>query len=400
MAAQRRRLSEIEAWLSDRLVRVGQEIALARQSALEIEAELVESRTELEAATKRLRLDERGLAQLRRENQANSDELAYYRQRLQQQLAELDLEREKLDECTYKTSSQRRRIAHQLKVQREENRRAYERERAELDARRGEEVADPDGVARQLAETQRRLAETQRRLAEAEERVQTLEQRPPAEPGEDDGQALADMQRRYEMAMADLREQKLRVAELEKRPPAPAHSGPVADTGGKLDWETQKQRLLAALEADDRQDDDVDRRQERTKMRDVISRTDAALAAKDHEIEELQQLLSAQSANIGEVSVGAAAFSEVLSSDEIVRTERERLQQLQREWEEKLRQAEIDLSVQRARIARERAEIEERQRVMQEQQPDEEGGITIDVEKPKPQRGRWLSRLGLKDDEA
>jgi hypothetical protein len=90
----------------------------------------------------------------------------------------------------------------------------------------------------------------------------------------------------------------------------------------------------------------------------------------------------------------------MLSGDEIVRTERERLQQLQREWEEKLRQAEIDLSVQRAKIARDRAEIEERQRVWQQQQTDH-GPVGTDMAKSiKPQRGRWLTRLGLKEDES
>lgn len=399
MSAQRRRLAEIEASLTERIDRMGREINLARQSALEIEAGLIEGRNELEAATKKLRLDERGLAQLRRENQANADELAYHRQRLQQQLVELDLEREKLDECTNQTNSQRRRIAHQLRAQREEQRRARERERVGTEARPAA-VADPDGLARQLADAQRRLAEAERRLAESEARAQTLEQRPPAESDDDQSQALADMQRRYEMAMEDLREQKLRVAELEKRPAAPAQSRSLPDPGDKLDWETQKQRLLAALEADCGEDDEPERHQERMKMRDVISRTDAAIAAKDHEIEELQELLTAQSANIGEVSVGAAALADVLSSDEIVRTERERLQQLQQEWEEKLRQAEIDLSVQRARIARERAEIEERQRTLQTQQPDGEPNPDAEVDKAaKPQRGRWLSRLGLKDEE-
>ncbi|HEV3024384.1 MAG TPA: hypothetical protein VGX76_18035, partial [Pirellulales bacterium] len=82
-----------------------------------------------------------------------------------------------------------------------------------------------------------------------------------------------------------------------------------------------------------------------------------------------------------------------------VRTERERLRQLQLEWEEKLRQAEVDLSVERAKMARERAEIEEIQRRFNETQSQNDEQ-PIGAKDKKPQRGRWLARLGLKDDEA
>ena len=394
LTAQQRRLGELESALAHQVGQLSQELAQARQATLETEAELVESRSQLEATAKKLRLDERGLAQLHRENEANAEELAYHRQRLHQKLAELEIEREKLDELQAETKSQRRRIAHQLKTQREDDRRALERARFELDQRRAE-LADPEALNRQLAEVQERLLE-------AEEKLKESERHSPPEPSEDLAQALEDMKRRYELAMDDLREQKRRVAELEKQPTAAPHARPVADQGEKVDWETQKQRMLAALEADADEDDDdnEDRRQERLKIRDIISRTDAAIAAKDREIDELKQLLSAQSASLGQVAVGAAAFADVLSADEIVRTERERLHQLQHEWEEKLRQAEIDLSVQRARIARERAEIEERQRLLKDQQADSGVNSGAETANPiKPQRGRWLTRLGLKDDE-
>jgi hypothetical protein len=390
MAEQQRRLGELEAALAHHIGHMSQQLQQARQSALETETELGESRGELEAATKKLRLDERGLAQLRRECEANAEELAYNRQRLQQRLAELDLERERLDELRAETKSQRLRIAHQLKADREENRRLFERECAELDQRRAA-LAEPEALARQLEEARQCLAD-------AAQQVQHSEQPAAVQGGEVVNQALADMTRRYELAMEDLREQKRLVADLEKQAASAPRSAAPLEHGGKLDWEAQKQRLLASLEADS-EDDDDQRRDERLKMREVIDRTDAAIAAKDREIEDLRQLLSSQTANIGEVAVGASAVADVLSSDEIVKTERERLQQLQQEWEEKLRQAEIDLSVQRARLARERAEIEERQRLLQEQQAGHATGGTDTSMAAKPQRGRWLARLGLKEDE-
>jgi hypothetical protein len=390
LAAQQRRLGELEASLAHKLGQLSRELTQARDAAIETESDLNESRSQLEAATKKLRLDERGLAQLRRECEANAEELAYHRQRLQQKLTELEIEREKLVEMQAQTKGQRLTIAHQFKAQREEIRREYQRQRAELDERRAAS-SEPGELARQLEEARRRLAD-------ADER-QRAEQQTSPKTDEVQRQALDDMRRRYELAMEDLREQKRLVAELEKKATTAPHAPPAAVPGDKLDWEAQKQRLLAALEAEPDDDDDEERQQERLKMREVIEHTDAALAAKDREIDELKQLLSSQSANLGDVAVGAAAFAELLSSDEIVRSERERLQQLQHEWEEKLRQAEIDLSVQRARIARERAEIEERQRLFKEQQPEgasDDAGAATPV---KPQRGRWLARLGLKDDE-
>lgn len=390
---QQCRLGELEAALAHQVGQLGQQLSLARQAALNTEAELAESRSDLEAATKKLRLDERGLAQLRRECEADSEDLAYHRQRVQQKLAELELERAALEEERAETKSQRLRIAHQLKSERDENRRLFERHCAELEERRAA-LADAGSLARQLDEARRQLCQLE---------TEPKQPQPPAtgEINEELRQALTDMTRRYELAMEDLREQKRVLAEVEKQAAAAPRAVVPGDHGDKLDWESQKQRLLASLEADTDDDEEDDERQkERLAMREVINRTDAAMAAKDREVEDLRSLLAAQSANIGEVAVGAAAFADMLSADEIVRGERQRLQQLQLEWEEKLRQAEVELSVQRAKIARERADIEERQRQFDQHGHDHPSSDATDAAKnAKPQRGRWLARLGLKEED-
>ena len=75
----------------------------------------------------------------------------------------------------------------------------------------------------------------------------------------------------------------------------------------------------------------------------------------------------------------------MFDQDEIIREERENLKQLQQQWEEKLRKAEIDLSVERAKIARERAELEEQLREAQggaDGPREDEGG--------NKGGGRWL----------
>src|SRR5207302_4616134 len=130
-------------------------------------------------------------------------------------------------------------------------------------------------------------------------------------------------------------------------------------------------------------------------VEEAIRRADAAVALKEREIEQLQNLLEEQSSSVGSMAVGAAAVAEVLDQDEIVRQERQNLQVLQDEWREKLRHAEVEISVQRAKLARQQAELEERARQLDQQShhdPAEEGGDR----KEKPTRGRWLRRLGLK----
>ncbi|HVC97575.1 MAG TPA: hypothetical protein VND64_28090, partial [Pirellulales bacterium] len=213
----------------------------------------------------------------------------------------------------------------------------------------------------------------------------------------------ADMKRRYEMALEDLREQRQRSAELEQKlaeiPKAPAAAAAAAGDG--MDWEAQKRRMLAAWEANVQDDGDDQRREERLKIQDVIAKTDAALAQKEQELDDLRRNLAAASDNQGAMAASAAASDELLSHDENVRAERARLQQLQLEWEEKLRHAEVELSVERAKMARQRAEIEERQRQLQELQAQRaDAPADAPAKEKKPQRGRWLTRLGLKEDES
>ena len=81
--------------------------------------------------------------------------------------------------------------------------------------------------------------------------------------------------------------------------------------------------------------------------------------------------------------------------------ERAKLAELQDQWKSKLRQAEIDISVERAKITRDRAEIEDKLAAYEKERskhaadggsPDGPNGGA-----KKPTRGRWLARLGLKD---
>ncbi len=430
VGAHQNKISALEAELAKQIAQINERLATNQKTLAEEQAAIEKSREELEAARTRLRGEERALGQQRHDYEADAEELARQRQRLQEKIADLERQREALEDEQSQTKSQRRRIAQEFKEQRDKHLKELEQQRADLERAQGKlgeagalvgelselrercsqlerqlaEQADSarddgpqlaalsserDRLARQLAETQKKLAQAEQRAPGDAEDSKTAEE-------------LADMQRRYQLAMDDVRELKKKNAELEKRLSSGGQAAaPIASDG--MDWEAQKRRLLAALEANENDGDDSEEdRAERVKMRDVIAKTDAVIAAKDQEIAELKQLLDAQSDNIGSMAVGAQAIAELLNQDEVVAAERERLQQMQKEWEEKLRQAEIEMSVQRAKIARERAEIEERQRQLQEQQAEQGGddALPSDGSKgKKPQRGRWLTRLGLKEQD-
>jgi hypothetical protein len=131
---------------------------------------------------------------------------------------------------------------------------------------------------------------------------------------------------------------------------------------------------------------------------EILQKTDLAISQKDAEIKDLKELLENQSKNIGAVAVGAAAFGEILDKDQIIQEERASLTQLKEELRRKLSAAEIDISVERAKIARERVELEEKMRMMAQRETREKDGEKGGgQDRDKPVRGRWLSRLGLSD---
>ncbi|HEV3341615.1 MAG TPA: hypothetical protein VG125_14710, partial [Pirellulales bacterium] len=395
-------LAEERAEIDRRREALGESEALARQLAesrrrlAEVEQQLAAAASRPPAATTTDDQNE-ALAEMTRRYESAMEELTYHKQRVQQKLDELEQKREELDEAQTQVKRQRQRIAAELKSQRDRDRRELEEERSEFE-RRHKSLGGAEKLAQELAEARQQLAQAEEQLTAPQSGRAASRPEADFDSDEDQSTALRDMTRRYELAMEDLRDQKRRVAELERQAAAAGPRAAAAEPGQKLDWEAQKRQLLAALEADSDEGDE-ERQEEKLKIRDVISQTDAVIAAKNAEIDRLTELLE-QQPPAAEVAVGAAAFADILANDELVRSERERLQQLQREWEEKLRQAEIDLSVQRAKLARERAEIEERHRAFQEQASehrDSSAGPAAPA--AKPPRGRWLTRLGLKEEE-
>jgi hypothetical protein len=87
----------------------------------------------------------------------------------------------------------------------------------------------------------------------------------------------------------------------------------------------------------------------------------------------------------------------MFDQDAIIREERENLKRVQEEWREKLRLAEVEISVERAKLARDKSQLDERFRQMEESGNSASGAPTEEKSQAKPSRGRWLEKLGLKE---
>jgi len=247
------------------------------------------------------------------------------------------------------------------------------------------------------------LAAQQQRLRYAEGELrrqleQVCAERPEASRQPSSSQEVADLRDRYDMALDEIRELKGRNTELQRALSQVQAVETSASTAAKaLDWEAEKRRVMAALEEEDGvAAGDAEARTRRDDAQEAMLAADRLLAEKDRQIGELQKRLEAQPARPPEDPAAAEAknVAAILDADEVIRKEREDLAHLKNQWEEKLRHAEVELAQERAKIARQQAEIAEKMRAL-----DQHRGSGSD-EAPagrKTPSGRWLTRLGLKD---
>jgi hypothetical protein len=137
-----------------------------------------------------------------------------------------------------------------------------------------------------------------------------------------------------------------------------------------------------------------DRKKERVTIHGTIEATDRVMAEKDQEIAELRAELAGSHSIRGAHEEQERARQELLDADETIAAERQRIAELQTQWEDKVRTAELEISVERARLAREQAALKEKMLELELGLPQaraEEGG------EAKPRR-RWLTALGLGDE--
>jgi chromosome segregation ATPase len=222
-------------------------------------------------------------------------------------------------------------------------------------------------------------------------RVAELEATPAPAVDADTEQQLADLRRRFELAVDDLRHLKQENAQLQEKVVQAGSAGTTSSHKHvAMDWQSQKARLLAALDAEDVEEDNAERRQERTTIEGTISITDGVVAEKDREIADLKAQLADQVFSVVETSTPEIL---AVNNDELVQAERAKLEALQKELHDKLRTAELEMSVQRATLARREAELQQKLQAAQQAQTDSPVGPD-----GKPKR-RWLSALGLRDED-
>jgi hypothetical protein len=312
--------------------------------------------------------------------------LAQQRCRAEQFLAG---QRQRLQEIQVELTGQVQRICEELELTRSRS----EHSRREND-QRGEELDRlSDHLRRLRVELESRQVDWEKARSQSPDQDQALVQ-----------QADTDFLRRSEKVFDEARGLRQRVQELEQQLAQRERSieRPCSPSGGVLDWEAEKRRILARLEAETDDEADADGDRQRLEIREVVEKTDRIIAEKQAEIETLQHLLQSQTSNLGSVAVGAAAVGEMLDKDAVVREERENLRRLKQQWEQRLREAEIETSIERAAIGRQRVELEDRIKEFETRQslasssPSPSANAAGRPDKP---RGRWLARLGLKEPE-
>jgi hypothetical protein len=164
-----------------------------------------------------------------------------------------------------------------------------------------------------------------------------------------------------------------------------------------ISWEDRKQALLHMLEQQDQEELGVVEKV--LEMRQILEETSVQIQIREKEIADLRSLLEQQSIAANGLAVGAAAIANLVDADEIVAEERQRLKEMQLQWEQKQRQGEIEMSLERAKLARERLEIQDRMQQL-DSEIDMLNRATENSSQaaPAPHKGRWWARLGLKDD--
>jgi hypothetical protein len=215
---------------------------------------------------------------------------------------------------------------------------------------------------------------------------------------------LAAQQARMERAEAILEEQiellekKSKEIELQESDkgllPLPSHG---SDQGVCHSWEAEKKRILAMLDGV-LDGDEACQSDQRLKIEDVLRTTDQVIAEKDCDIEALlKQRLAKQIQEDTQEACEKVDLGKILDSDAVIQEERQRLLELQEQWRQKLRQAEIDISKERAQLARMRADLEAQARAAEYAATKSTSEANSTDNSDQPVHGRWLARLGLTD---
>jgi hypothetical protein len=216
----------------------------------------------------------------------------------------------------------------------------------------------------------------------------------------------------------DTVELRIQAAESGRWPPAADNRQVRNDTSVELPqgstWEEQKRALLQAFELESAAIDLS--AMTKSEIESLFAATKQEIADRDLQIEELKAMLDMQSqVRADGFAMGASAVNQLLDMEPLIQEERVRLKDLQDELQQKLRDAEIEISVERARIARDRLSLQNASQSFAEESMAAEATNAAALESQQsnsspstdrklvpgsiPRTRRWLQRLGLRDDE-
>lgn len=265
-----------------------------------------------------------------------------------------------------------------------------------------------DDTQRELKEAREELRNAQENLRETSQLLQELEQSQPAESVqrvdmaqfEESRERLLDLETRLKAAsqeIQDLKEQNFDLASqvAQHQLVSSGHVPHVSFDSSTLSWEERKKLIMRQLEEDAGGEEgghEPEHTARRLEVEHILLATQTEIERRDAEISELQAIIEQQSDTRQGVAIGAAAFAQAFESDEMIQQERQKLKEIQLQWQEKLRQAEIDVSLERAKLARERTQLEQEL----EETRREKAALTSDPAQSK--KRKWLEHLGLRDE--
>lgn len=263
-------------------------------------------------------------------------------------------------------------------------------------------AAQQERVARELAAAREEIELLESTLVEATQR-QTDEFEATAVQAECDAdnnelvEQLEQQLRDQHVELLDLRNQNsdlaAQIAKLQMGAP-PAGSRRTTIDQESMTWEERKALIMQQLD-DDGADFRPEARAERIEIEEVLRTSQREIERRDREIADLQTLVEQQAGARDGVAIGAAGIAQLLDSDELIAQERQKLKDIQREWEDKLRQAEIDLSMERAKLARERIQLETQ---LEQIKAAAEAPPETPTVKGQPRTRKWLEHLGLREN--
>lgn len=307
------------------------------------------------------------------------EELSEQLKKLQQQHRESLEELQRTHALQSRLNRQRKALAQSIRA-----------ERAELQLKQLRLQRQHKELQEQLDQKSEELSEARTQLSEMEQ-LQSIPSQQTSEIDQENQRLLSALER-AEAELSDLRQQNTELAaKIAQQTTDSASAENSRGTGSQelLSWEERKKMILQQLEMETQQESDGFQEQ-KLEVQKIIESTEAEISRRDREIEELRAIVQTQSDARDGLAIGAAGVAQILDADELILAERQKLREIQQQWEAKLRQAEIDLSMERAKLARERAEIE----AQKSQIP---ASTSPSASTDKNQR-RWMDFLGLKEE--